>query len=247
MYSKDIRCKAVIHYLHFKKSIRKFASLYKISKTTLQRWIHQRIWVEKIIRKSKLINAKVIEFIEDSISKNPFVTMNSISKGLLESLPEYDKTSKTIGRYVRKLGWTRKRAVRNVKKQYDLNTVISFCESLSKSQNIVCIDEAGFYVGETCHYGYAKKGKKLVVKTDSKIRCRKYTLIMAISKDGIVGHQILDTNCKKVDFIRFIESLQVPKNTTLLMTLTVYPAMRLVLLKRFQNMLEIIFAIYLLF
>lgn len=40
---------------------------------------------------------------------------------------------------------------------------------------------------------------------------------MAVSKTGLVGYEILDHNCKKPDFVKFIQKLKAPKGSVLLM------------------------------
>ena len=62
-----------------------------------------------------------------------------------------------------------------------------------------------------------KKGKRLAIKSDKSLRRTKFTLILAISSNGLVGYEILNHNCKKVDFIRFIENLKAPIGSTIVM------------------------------
>ena len=43
------------------------------------------------------------------------------------------------------------------------------------------------------------------------------TLIMAVSSAGVVHHKILDHNCRKTDFLEFLEDLPVAPGTTVVM------------------------------
>jgi transposase len=40
---------------------------------------------------------------------------------------------------------------------------------------------------------------------------------MAVSKQGIVGYELLDHNCRKADFVTFVSNLEVTPGTTMLM------------------------------
>lgn len=43
------------------------------------------------------------------------------------------------------------------------------------------------------------------------------TLLFAVSRDGVVGFRVLDHNCKKNDFVAFVESLHLPPHATVVM------------------------------
>lgn len=93
-----------------------------------------------------------------------------------------------------------------------------FCSKYKQCHHdLICIDEAGFYVGDHGRFGYAKRGKRLTVKAARTLRQRKYTLIMAVNSRGVVDHKVLDHNCKKSDFISFLDGLPAPHGATLLM------------------------------
>jgi hypothetical protein len=71
----------------------------------------------------------------------------------------------TAGRLLKKAGYTRKTACRVVNKVHEPTAVMTFCQQYQAAgDDIVCIDEAGFYVGEQGRMGYALKGKRLNVQ-----------------------------------------------------------------------------------
>ena len=116
-------------------------------------------------------------------------------------------------------GYTRKKAFNHVDVTHEPETVLTFCNAFQNTppDSLICIDECAFYVGEQGKVGWAPKGRRLIVKASRTLRRTKYTLVMAISASGIVHHEILDHNCKKVDFIGFIERMNAPTGSTLLM------------------------------
>jgi transposase len=124
-----------------------------------------------------------------------------------------------MGRHVKSIGWTMKNASRVVDYNHDNQNVKSFCESYNQAVNgnLICIDEAGFYIGDHQRRGWSKRGTKLKIQCGKSLRRSKLTLIMAVSANGIVHHEVLDHNCKKVDFIAFIERLAAPIGSSLLM------------------------------
>jgi transposase len=42
-------------------------------------------------------------------------------------------------------------------------------------------------------------------------------LLLAVSASGIVGYEVLDHNCRKADFVRFVQALDVQPGTALVM------------------------------
>ena len=42
MIPLDTKYRAIVHYTHFLKSLRQVAALYKVSKSTLHRWLTQK-------------------------------------------------------------------------------------------------------------------------------------------------------------------------------------------------------------
>ena len=77
---------------------------------------------------------------------------------------------------------------------------------------MVCIE-----VGDHGQYGYSHVGTRLRVAAGKILRRSKFSVIMAISKDRIVGYNIMDHNCKKADFVDFIRTLNLSPGTALLM------------------------------
>jgi transposase len=95
---------------------------------------------------------------------------------------------------------------------------MAFCKKyIENEDSIVCIDEACFYVGDKGKYGYCQKGKRLNIEMSRTLRRKKYTLIMAISKNQIIHYKILSSNCNLKAYKSFVEELQLPSGTTLLM------------------------------
>ena len=92
-------------------------------------------------------------------------------------------------RYLKQCHFSRKKAFPTILYKHSKENVEQFCENYMSSPNIVCIDEAGFYVGDHCKYGYSKIGARLTTKSMSNLRRVKFTLLLDISSEGIVDYQ----------------------------------------------------------
>lgn len=214
----ELKCRAIVHYMHFEKSLRIVSKLYNVSKSSLQRWVSCKAAPMKVrTPKVRKISDDALKCIQDTIIANPFSSWKSLAQNVHEVHGVHVSRS-TSGRALKSLGYTRKKARRVVNKHHDPSDIMEFCKSyIDNEDSLICVDESCFYVGEQGRFGYSMRGKRLHVRAQSTLRRKKYTLIMAISKDGIVHHEILDHNCKTPDFVKFIENPKVPQCSTLLM------------------------------
>jgi transposase len=121
-----------------------------------------------------------------------------------------------FGRYTHSLQYTRKRAYRTVRHKDDHKSQVeSFCREYLAipSSDVISIDKAGFYIGDTCRRGYSERGKRLNIPSSRTLRMSKLTLIAAVLESGIVHYKILDHNCKKTDFIQFVSEINAKPGT----------------------------------
>jgi transposase len=161
----------------------------------------------------------VKECITRALTSNPFCSAMQIADTLKR---EYNLTRsrQSASRYIQRMGFTLKKSYKTVDYPHNPVDVQNFCDRFQTAYNseLICIDETGFYVGDTFKRGYAPRGKRLNVSRGKQMRrAEKYSVVMAISRHGIVHSEVLSHNCKKVDFLHFLERLDVPKGATLLM------------------------------
>lgn len=226
-FSSEIRHRAVIHYTHFTKSVRKVAALYEIPKSTLHRWIARSTSADaqrratapkKSTEQAECIDAVIARFMR----QNPFATMNDLALELRRAL-NLRVSRSTAGRYRRKCGLTYKRAFQTVHSATrDMAAVRHFCQEFAAASSgdddvVVSIDETGFYVGENPSRGYAPIGKRLHAVRANTLRLQKFSVIMAITASGIAKWTVLAHNCKKADFVRFIDELPCPRGSALVL------------------------------
>lgn len=209
MILDDTRHRAVVHYKHFERSLRRVSKLYGISKSSLQRWVKASPCNCRSPRKPFKVREEVDRTVRSFLDANPFATMLELSHHLSGSCG-IRKSPRTACRYTEMVGYTRKKAYRAITRApTHASNVQRFCEGypMTSEDCIICIDEAGFYIGDACRYGYAKKGRRLQVQTSRTLRRAKLTLIAAVGTQGIVAYQVLSKNCKKLDFVDFVNNL----------------------------------------
>jgi transposase len=209
MIEKDVRYRAVVHYQHFLRSIRKVAKLYGVSRSSLQRWLAAKPSM-KPCKRRKTIRTEIVDCIHATMRANPCSDMQQLCDAIKQSCcGVVPSTAQTVGRWVRRLGYSRKKVYTVVDHTPSTKVVDDFCDAYTplRDEEIICIDEAGFYVGAHGRYGYAQRGSRIHVSASRTLRRSRFTLVMAVGCDGIVHYELLDGSCRKADFIRFVSNL----------------------------------------
>jgi transposase len=218
MHDLHTRYKSVIHYLHFQKSLRRVSKIYNVSKSSLQRWVKQNPKYRKP-RTRQQIRQDITTCIKRCIQENPFTTMRAMAHSVAVECGLI-RSGRTMGRYMKCVGFTRKVASRRINYTHDNRLIETFCRSYIDACDdgvLVSVDEACFYMGDHPKRGWARRGERLSVMGGRSMRRSKFTLVMAVSSTGIVGYEVLEHNCKKPDFVRFIERLDTPPGSVILL------------------------------
>lgn len=216
MIDLETRYRAVVHYTRFESSLRKVSKLYGVTRSSLQRWAKAALNTRPRRRKRQDVRRDALKCIRDCLDAHPFTTVNQLLDHVVKTC-NLVRARSTVSRYIRKAGYTHKKAYRVVKPEHSEDKIAEFCEQYKRGANtVICIDEAGFYAGESGRFGYSPRGKRLNVLKQKRM-ATKYTLLMAVSASGVVGYEILNHNCKKADFLAFINKLDVKAGTSLVM------------------------------
>ena len=207
MIEVERKYKAIVHYQHFLRSLRRVANIYKVSKSSLQRWCKTIPNIRKR-RSSKQIGSEIQGCIKTELASSPMLTMSELCHKVSVSC-KVKPSVNTVGRWVRGLGYTRKKVKKTIAHSPNPEIVSTFCDTYTSlgDDEIVCIDEAGFYVGDHRRYGYSKSGQNIKVSASSTLRRSRFTLVMAITRTGILHYKVLQGSCKKTDFVSFIQEL----------------------------------------
>jgi transposase len=165
------------------------------------------------------VSKDIQKCIAEEIHSNPFIKIEELAS-IISSTCNLKRSRRTVNRYIQSQGLSFKSAFRMVDVLHPNDKVKQFCKSYIQScddESLISIDETGFYLGDHRKKGWACKGKRLAIKGDKNLRRIKFTLILAISCKGLVGYEILDHNCRKVDFLKFVQNLNIPKKSTIIM------------------------------
>ena len=219
MLDLSTRYRAVVHYSHFLPSLRKVARIYQISKSSLQRWVSGH-HPKRRARRIRDIKADVKDCITSTLERTPMATIADVQRAVTRVCGGR-RSVRTVGRAVAKSGYTFKKAYRFVASPASAEDVVAFCTSLAPASqpmsDVVWVDEAGFYIGDHASRGYAVKGRRLRYEASRTLRRSKLTLVMAMTRQGVLHYEVLDHNCRKADFVQFISDLPVARGTRIVM------------------------------
>ena len=142
MHAKEVRYRAVVHYTHFLRSLRRVASIYRVSKSSLQRWVSTSTGPTRRKKRTKKQAARDIQdCVVEALQINPFTT----SRQLVEHIRAkcgLSVSRSTTNRVVQRSGFTYKKAFRAVFPTPDPAAAAAFCSRYKASGDIICIDEA---------------------------------------------------------------------------------------------------------
>jgi hypothetical protein len=140
---------AITSFLHSLRKVAQLAQLYNVSKSSLQHWIHNDPTIRKVRCKKQTDNT-VVKVLRPSRGQ-PVCYMGHDCRGFVSQRCQLKASRSTAGRLLKKAaGYTRKTACRVVNTVQEPTAVMTFCQQYQAAgDDIVCIDEAGFYVGES--------------------------------------------------------------------------------------------------
>jgi isfu1 transposase len=220
MHALDTKYKAIVHYNHFLRSLRKVAKHYNVSKSTLARWVHGKVLGCSPKPSTFAMKQMIDTAIRECVLANPSAQLGDI-QAYVKSNIKLTKSISTIQRYVKRAGVTRKRITQIA----DARTIESDAYDAQRTlfsrgikNNIISIDETCFYSTDHVKYGYALKGKRARLRTDKRNMQRsKVSLLLAVSASKIVSFKTYTGSCGSIQFADFISSLKISPGTTLLM------------------------------
>lgn len=227
IYSFDIKIAVVNFYKTDLFTIENALNIFNISKSSLYNWIKLDNKSELVSKsnirdsyKSK-IGIEIEKYIITYVKKRCTFTVKNLRKCIVKIfnvivsksaiylvLKNNDMTNKKISQKIVPKN-------RNIKKQIDvlINKINTY-----DSNNVVSIDESSFDTHMCPNYGWSKKGQpiKKIIKIPSK---KRKTLTLAITKNQIIGYNLIDGSSKAGNFKIFLSEQVLPhvKNSILLM------------------------------
>lgn len=213
MYPPVFRQRAVFHYTNFPSTLRDTAALFGVGKSTIARWTKP---TQGCLNKRRSRFDAMKKRLAETIESNPFVTVRELC-----SMVKHAVKATAMRRFVRKLGFTRKRCrSKHSKGDGDFDTLrrAEMLAVLRSGKEVISIDETSMYLTKPASYGYSRRGERLVVRHNTPIRANRVSMVLAISNvRGIVGYTVKEGSFNTESFTRFIYDMNAPCGSVLLM------------------------------
>jgi len=205
MYSLHIKQSAVKLYQKF-KSYRKVASIFNVSKSIIHKWVNKGYnfyYKRKRVHNIKLIASKI----NNILSNDHFSTIKHIKFTLHHKFNICISLS-LIYLIIRKLGYTHKKVSNKLKSKNNNKKQINIFKKKIKKipfSDIISIDESYIHINSKPYYGWSKDKRLIVYSYPNQI---KFSILMAITKDGILDYVISTKSFNKQSFSSFIHKIR---------------------------------------
>lgn len=215
-YSKDLKLMVVNLHKSQEFSYRRLESLCKIPKSNIQRWVKKYTVINKTIKK-KDNNNKILQFLKNSLSQNPFKRLRDLKYKIHKKF-KVNLSIMTISKYLKRCGLSKKKvSIKNYNKDLKQHKIkkkefIKMIKKINKD-DIICIDET--YVNQKIYsnYGWSKINTKLN-KFRKITSLRKKSIMMAISNSRILDHEVINESYNAGKFEKYITNLIKNNNLT---------------------------------
>lgn len=204
--SNDYKKCAVEHYLTSGKTQEETCKIFKCSVRSLMRWVDRykdKGDVKRVNRSpvSYKVKKEHVKFILDILKKNKTITMEDLSHLVKEKFEDIELSRRHLSRIVKqnhvslKLTNIRHQPVKRFGKDIDINKNLkAFYKEIKKYSidDIICIDETSINALQKRNRCYSEVGKRCTITTSSQEVFKRYTAIMAISSEGVVGWKLYE-------------------------------------------------------
>jgi len=205
-HSPDFKDLVVRLHVIQSTSYRRLATLTGVPKSTICNWARTQ-QTGRLKAGTPKCTAAARKVIDQSLSGDPFLT--SID---LVDLVRQDTgallSSSCIRRHIKRLGFTRKKPSRVPYNPRLATLRREFADRMvsTNPSDYLSIDESSFCYDIPKTMGYAKRGCRVPLSSHTHSRHR-MTLIMAVSSDGVVHHQLFRGATDSVRFANFVRSI----------------------------------------
>ena len=195
-------------YLKGVGTYRTIGKMTDIPHQNVHRWVTGNP-VYKTRKTSKLLTRSVTDSILATLTEMPSQTIKEVCERV--SLGTGVRIScSTCRRGMKELNLTRKKVYKRAFRDSLPSEKQAFCDASRhiRYEDIVSIDESAIYVDMTRTHGYGPKGRRVTERSSMK-RNVKYTILMAVSHDRVVGYEPFKGSCNARIFASFIEGLDI--------------------------------------
>lgn len=206
MHDLITRTKAVVHYCHFVRSLRKVAKAHAVGTASLSRWVkngladgHKHVAASK----SRALPEAISPIVVQIVRSNPFVRLDDIVNKL-KTQHGVCASRSTVHRAMKLAGLSHKLAQRDSGDD-SLVKPHSFFEDTALEGDSIAIDETCFYLNDSRRRGWGPKGSRVrKAKMNSRI---KVSMVLAIGRAGVVASETIYGNFNTASFADFLKRL----------------------------------------
>lgn len=191
------------------RSCRRLADLTCVGKSTIARWIAGNPLCNRVdkTRRARKLTSEVMTSVANHVRENPFCTRASLV-GYVRTQLRAAISESSAGVALRSLGYSRKRTFQRVEKPglNDQRAAYRTRAMAIDPSKVDSIDESAFWFDMKPVYGYSPRGKRLSVKAAPN-KQRRWSLIMAVSNDRVVGARVKAGSINGADVADFVGSM----------------------------------------
>jgi transposase len=214
-------------YTRLSKSFREVAHLMDVGKSSVHRWVRQHPATRPNRPSARKVTTVVTEAIRKHLATNPFLTASQLVQHVMADC-NVVLSKHTIPSCLRRIKYSRKRTytrapdttnIAERRREFQNIVLNDPCNPGSRipPEDVISVDESGFYLHMKPGYGYAPRGKRIAVPLHRN-RMSRVTLILAVSTSGIQHWVVLAGSANSTSFARFVNDLAtLPHHRYLLM------------------------------
>ena len=198
------------------KSCRRVADIFQVGKSTINRWVNEHPVTKAKKTPWKKVTSAVRICIREAIDHNPCITMATI-KDLIRKTLRLHLSEECVRLTRISMGFTRKKVTPVVNKPglHAKRTAFEKKRVNILPGQVISIDESSFWFDMKPGYGYSKRRR--LERSDSYKKGVRWTLLLAVSNERVLGWQLYDKSTTAVTFATFLSTLELDGRDTLLM------------------------------
>jgi transposase len=219
MYPIDRRRVAFIIYSELQSS-RKTATLLQVCHTTVSRWLRNQVKQARKKHTNKVWKADmIVNILRTTIQNDPFISIAKLRALILQSL-NLNVSKELVRICIKRIGMTKKKAKfygdpPNLKAKTD-DFIAQRDKYLQEGKVIYSIDETSFGRNGIENRGYSAIGKRLFIRKKA-ARMTTTSVIACCTDNAWIKTSPLKGSTNTAVFLAFLESINIPENTVLLM------------------------------
>jgi DDE superfamily endonuclease len=161
----------------------------------------------------------LIATIEILLKRNPSTCCKEIVEEIKTSF-QMTISKQLVHLIIKRLGYSFKRIRKRGQSKKKDQLIVEFknaYKQIPAGTRIFAIDESGFDNRPLPIYGYALRGQQAILEYKPSTDRKHYSLLMGITNDGSKNYTIFDVSVNSYLFNEFIESLDVPEGSYILL------------------------------